>query len=112
MDLVDQISSESVKEREGDMSSLAPGFSPRMRKRARSTQGETTHGLEVSGDKRPKRSSPDEEAQKSMTVITVDSPKLASYALPALEGATQDASKEAYASLEDGAPIGGSPNTN
>ena len=110
MDWVDPISSEPAKEREGDMSSVATGFVMRMRKWATSAQGETTPGSEVSGNKRPKRSDPNEEAQKSPTIITVDSPKRASDVVSALEGAAQDTSKEACASLEDGAPIGGPPN--
>ena len=40
----------------------------------------------------------------------MDSPKQASDALSALEGAAQDSSKVACASLEDGAPTGGPPN--
>ena len=55
------------------MSSLADGFATWMRKRATSSQGKTTPDFEVSGEKRPKTSSPNEEAQKSMTVITIDS---------------------------------------
>ena len=86
------------------MSSLAAGFAPRMRKRAASAQGETTPGSEVSSGKRPNRSGLNEEVQKSLTVITANSPKKAFDALPALEGAAQDASKEACASLEDGTP--------
>ena len=41
----------------------------------------------------------------------MDSPERASNALPALEGAAQDASREAYASQEDGALAEGPPNT-
>ena len=92
------------------MSSLAIGFVAPMCKRAASAQGETTPGSEVSGGKHPKRFGPDEEAQKSSPVIIVDSPERASDALPALEGASQDASKETYALLEDVVPTGGSPN--
>ena len=62
MDWVDLISSETAEEREGDMSSLAAGFVAPMHKRASSDQGETTLDFEVSGDKHPKWSSPDEEA--------------------------------------------------
>ena len=62
MDWVDPISSEPAEEREGDMSSLAAGFVALMCKRASSAQGETTLGSEVSSDKRPKWSGPDEEA--------------------------------------------------
>ena len=40
----------------------------------------------------------------------MDSPERSSGALLALEGASQDASKVACASLEDGVPTGGPPN--
>ena len=63
------------------MSSLVAGFSVRMRKRATSTQGETTLGSEVSGEKRLRRSDLDEEAQKSPTIIAMDSPERAFDAL-------------------------------
>ena len=43
-------------------------------------------------------------------MITVESLEQALDALPTLDGATQDAFKEAYASLEDGAPVEGPPN--
>ena len=75
MDWVDLNSSEPAEEREGDMSSLAAGFAAWMCKRAMSAQGETTPDCKVSSGKRPKRSGQDEEAQKSLVVITVDSPK-------------------------------------
>ena len=83
-----------------------------MRKQAVSFRGETTPSSEVSGGKRPKRSSLDEEAKKSPTVITVDSPERASDVLLTLEGVAQHASREACASLEDGVPAEGalSPN--
>ena len=81
-----------------------------MRKRVASAQGETTLGFEVSGGKWPKHSSPDEEAQKSSLVITVDSPEQASNTLPALEGSSQDAFREACASLEDRVLTEESPN--
>ena len=110
MDWVDPNISDSTKEREADMSSLAAEFAAQMRKRAASSQRETTPGSEVSSEKLPKRLGLDEEAQKSPAVIVVNSPKRASNVLPALEGATQDASREACASLEDGAPAEGLPN--
>ena len=47
---------------------------------------------EVPCDKHSKRSGPDEKAQKSPTVITVDSLERALDALPIFEGAAQDAS--------------------
>ena len=87
MDCVDPIASEPVEEREDNMSSLATGFSATMSKRAASAQGETTPNFEVPDDKRPKRSSPDDMAQKSQAVSTLNSPKRASNALSALKGA-------------------------
>ena len=59
-------------------------------------------GSEVLGGKRPKWSGLNEEVQKSLVVITSDSPKRAFDALLALEGFAQDASREACASLKDG----------
>ena len=97
-----QITSEPAEESEHDMSSLTAGFAMWMHKRAASAQGETTPCSEVLGGKRPKRSGLNEEVQKSPVVITSNSPKRASDALLALEGATKDASKDACASLEDG----------
>ena len=54
-----------------------------------------------------KRSETDEGAQESHVVITLDYPKRASDAILAFEGTTQEASREACASLEDGGPIRG-----
>ena len=101
MDQVDPIVSDLAEEMKDDMSSLVARFSAPMRKWAASAQGETTPSSEVSDGKRPKRFGPDEEAQRSLTSTSMDSPERASDALPALEGATQDASLEACASLED-----------
>ena len=89
------------------MSNLSVRFAARMRKRVASSQGETTPSSKVSDIKRLKQTGPDEKAQKSPTVVTVDSPERASDALLALEGASQEASKEACASLENGVPTGG-----
>ena len=61
MDWVDPISSETGEERDDDMSSLANGFSTTMLKRVASTQGETTPGFEVSGEKFSKWPGLDEE---------------------------------------------------
>ena len=72
---MDPNASGPVKKREDNMSSLAVGFVAGMHKRAMSAEGETTPDFEVSGGKRPKRSGPDEKAQKSLAVITVDSPE-------------------------------------
>ena len=66
--------SESAEEEEAKMSSLVSGFSTRMCKRAASAHGETAPSFEVPKEKRPKLSGPNEEAQKSLTVINVDSP--------------------------------------
>ena len=71
---MDPISSELDEERGDDMSSLAVGFVARVCKQAASAQGEITLSFEVLSGKCPKRSSRDEEAQKSPTVITEDSP--------------------------------------
>ena len=78
-----------------------------MRKQAGRAQGDTTLYSEVLGGKHPKRSGPNEKAQKSLADIDVESPERASDSLLTLEGAGQDASKEACASLEDGAPTRG-----
>ena len=104
MDLAD---SEPAKEREDDMSSLAIRFAARMRKRTASSQGETTPCSKLPGGKLPKLSGPDEGAQNIPIVITVNSLECASNTLLALEGTTQEALKEACASLEDGVPTGG-----
>ena len=109
MDWVDPISSELVEEREGDMSSLAYGFSAHMCKRVASPQRETTPCSEASEGKSPKRSGLDEEAHKGLKIIVVDSLERAFNTLPEFEGVAQDASKEACASLEDGAPARGPP---
>ena len=103
---MDPISSDPIEEREDDMSSLAAGFAMRMCKWAANAYEETILGFEVSGGKSSRRSDSNEEAHKSPGVITMDSPERAFDALPALEGAAQDASKEACASLEDGALAG------
>ena len=66
------------------MSSLTVGFVVRMLKRAVSAQRETTPGSVVPDRKPAKRSEPDEEAQKSLKIITVDSPERTSNALLAL----------------------------
>ena len=64
----------------------------RMHKWVASAQVDTTLGFEVSGEKHPNWFGLDEEAQKSPTVITIDSLERASDVLPTLEGASQDAS--------------------
>ena len=110
MDYVDPNSSDPAKEREDDMSSLVVGFVVRMPKRAASTQGETILDFEVSGKKCSKWSGPDEGAWKIPTIIFVNSLERSFDALPALEGASQDDSREACASSEDEVPFGGLPN--
>ena len=73
MDWLDPTTRDPTEEREEDMSSLAVGFAAWMGKREASAQGEATLGFKVSGRKRPKQSNPDEKAQKSLVVTTVDS---------------------------------------
>ena len=58
-----------------------------MLKWAAEVQGETYPCSEGPGNKRLRRSSPEEEAQKSSTVIVVDSPEQAPDSMLALEGA-------------------------
>ena len=72
---MDPIAGEPTEERENDMSSLAVGFSLRMRKRAASAQGETTPSFEVLGSKHLKRSSLNDEVQRSPTLVALDSPE-------------------------------------
>ena len=62
MEWVDSIASDPAEEREDDMSSLAVEFVARMRKRATSSQEETTPGSEVSHGKCSIRFSPNEGA--------------------------------------------------
>ena len=73
MDWVDLNPSDSAKEGENDMSSLAVGLE------------EDYPDFEVSGEKFPKWSGLDEEAQKIPTIIVVDSPERSSDARPTLE---------------------------
>ena len=80
--------SQSIEEKEVEMSGLVAGFAMRMRKRAANTQEGTTLGLEVPGGKRFKPSRFDEEVQADPTVITVDSPERVLEAPSAVRGAT------------------------
>ena len=73
VDWLDPLDSDPTKEREEDMSSLATGFAARMRKQAVSAQREITRDSIIYGERHPKRSGPDEEAQKSPSVIIMDS---------------------------------------
>ena len=57
----------------------------RMHKRATSAQRGHSSSFEGPDCKRPKRSSPSGEVQKSPALITIDSPEQAPGALPALE---------------------------
>ena len=110
MDWVGLAASESAEERAEDMFGLATGLVSWMRKHAASAQGETTPSFEVPCGKRPKQSGPDEEAQNSAAVITMDSPECASDVLPDLEGVAQDFPRKACALLEDGVLAGVPPN--
>ena len=69
------------------MSSLADRFSMRIRIRVTSAQGETTPGSEAPGGKHPKRSGLNEEVQKNLKVIILNSLERAFYAFLALESA-------------------------
>ena len=90
------------------MSYLVSGFAMRMSKRAANALGLTASGVEVPGGKGPKLVDLDEETQKNPMIINVDFPDQASDAQPALEGAPQDAPKEACAPSEDRIPAEGS----
>ena len=70
----------------------------------------TTLSFEGPGDNRPRIFGPEKEAQKSSIVIVVDSFERAPDGILALEGTAQGALQEAYATLEDRAPVGGFPN--
>ena len=76
------ISSEPAEEEE--ISKLFVGFAERMRKQAVGSEGEPSP---ISNGKRPKWSSPNEEAQKDRVIISVDSLNRASHDQPILEGA-------------------------
>ena len=71
----DPPASDPIEERKEEMSSLVAGFAAWMCKRAASAQGETTLGFEVSGEKCLRQFGPGENALKSPSVITVDSPE-------------------------------------
>ena len=80
-------------------------------KRAASAKGETTPNFEVPSGKCPKQLGLNDEVQGRPMVTTVDSQERAFDALLALEGTTQDASREACAPLEGGIPTEGPPST-
>ena len=75
---MDLIANEPIEEREDDMSSITTRFATQLHKRAASTQRETILGFEFPGDKRLKRSGLNDEVQRSLTVVTLDSPEQAS----------------------------------
>ena len=87
MDWVGVLASESVEE--GKMSMLAAEFAAQMRKRDVDLEGEPT--LTHDG-KRPKRSSPNVEAEKDWAIIPVDSSDRASNDKLVLEGALNEGS--------------------
>ena len=64
------------------MSSLAAEFAARMRKQVVDAHGESTPSSEGLSDKCSRLSSPEEEAQKSPTVIVVDSPEQVPFGEP------------------------------
>ena len=68
MDWTSIIASELAKEEE--MSNLVVGFAVRMCNQAMGSEGETTP---ISGGKRSRLSSPNEQAQKDRAIILVDS---------------------------------------
>ena len=109
MDWTNLTVSESVEEREVEMSSLVAGFTMRMHKRDASAQEETTPDLKVPSDKRSRLFGLDEEVQDDLAVITVDSSEQVLEVEPAIGGATQDASQKACAALEDETPVGELP---
>ena len=71
MDWEGIISSKPAEEEE--MFKLAIGFAARMSKRAADSEGESTP---ITDGKRPKRSSPDEEAQEDWAIILVEIPPI------------------------------------
>ena len=92
------------------MSNLTTRFAARMFKRAADSHGKTTLDSEGLGDKCLRWSGLEYVAQKSSTVITVDSPERTPDGMLALESATQGALQEACTKLEDQALTRGSHN--
>ena len=100
-DLVDWtgvVANEPAEEEE--MSSLAVGFASQMHKQRASSEGEATS---ISGGKRSRRPSQNEEAKKDWPTVSVEFHDRASSDQPALEGSPN----EAGATLEEGVPIAG-----
>ena len=104
VDWTDPTVSESAKEREVEMSSLAAGFAAWLCKRAANAQGEVTPGSKGPNGKSSRLSDPEKETQKSPAVIAVDSSERAPDGVLALGGSNQGALDEASATLEDQAP--------
>ena len=73
VDLTNLTVSQSVEERETEMSGLVAGFAIRMRKRAANAQEGTTPSLKVPGDKHPRASISEDKVQDNPVVIAVDS---------------------------------------
>ena len=101
--------SESVKEREVEMSGLVVRFARQMSKRAANTLEETTPGLKVMSGKRSRLSGLDEEVQADPAVLLIDLPERILEASSIIGCAAQDASRKVCAVLEDGAPVGELP---
>ena len=80
---------------------LTAGFAARMRKRVMDSEDESTP---IFDRKSPKRSSPDEEAQKDWVIIPADSPDRATNDQPVLEGTPSGVGTP----LMEGIPVGGS----
>ena len=85
MDWAGVLASESTKEEK--MSTLTVGFAVRMRKRDAEFEDEPSP---IPDGKRPKLSSPGEEAEKA--IILMDSPDRAANDQPVLEGAPSEGS--------------------
>ena len=75
VDWTNSIVSQSVEEREAEMSSLVARFAIQMRKLVVDAQEGTTPDLKLPGDKHFRPSRSDEEVQADPTVIVVDSPE-------------------------------------
>ena len=88
MDWTDPTVSESTKEMEAEVSRLAARFAVWIRKRAANSQGEATPDSEGPEEKCFKQPGPPEKVQIIPTVISMNSPKQALSALPALKGDT------------------------
>ena len=92
--------SQSVEERDAEMFGLVAGFAIRMHKRAANAREGTTPDLEVLGDKRSRPSRFD-EVQVDSAMIVVDTSDRVLKAPSAFGGVAQDASRNAYATLEN-----------